>query len=139
MNDDDFVRQLRSAEGPVSIDPRFADTLYLELATELDLPSAHRRTRARSERRARARVSLLAAALLLLALAITAAVVGSQLLVRPSMLVPSDVWHGFGGDAARRAEAARGPKASPVLRWRFQASGAIMGSVSVAGDLVYAA
>jgi outer membrane protein assembly factor BamB len=47
-------------------------------------------------------------------------------------------WAGFKGDAARRAEGVDGPRGEPVLRWRFQADGAVPGNVSVGGDLAYA-
>ena len=50
---------------------------------------------------------------------------------------PGD-WPMFKGDAARRGEGVDGPIGDPVLRWRFQADGAVPGNVSVGADLVYA-
>jgi outer membrane protein assembly factor BamB len=47
-------------------------------------------------------------------------------------------WPMFKGDAARRGEGSDGPVGEPVLRWRYQAGGAVPGNVSVGGDLVYA-
>ena len=47
-------------------------------------------------------------------------------------------WPMFKGDAARRGEGVDGPVGDPVLRWRFQAQGAVPGNVSVAGDLAFA-
>jgi outer membrane protein assembly factor BamB len=138
MNDDDFARHIRSAEGPVIPDPRFADRLYLELASELGLRSVQGRVMERRRRRAHPRLLLLAAALLLLGLAAAAAGVGSGLLVRRSVVLPRDAWQGLGGDAARRGEGRLGPAGVPAAKWRFQASGSISGGLSVLGDLVYA-
>jgi outer membrane protein assembly factor BamB len=138
MNDDQFAERLRSAEGPATPDPGYVDRLYLELAAELEHPSARGRRHASARRGARPRLGLLAAALLLLALALAAAIVGGELLLRPSVVTPSAGWPGFKGDAARRGEGVDGPVGHPVLRWRFQADGAVPENVSVAGDLAYA-
>jgi outer membrane protein assembly factor BamB len=47
-------------------------------------------------------------------------------------------WPMFKGDAARRGEGVDGPDGAPVLRWRFQAQGAVPNQVSVGGKLAYA-
>jgi outer membrane protein assembly factor BamB len=49
-----------------------------------------------------------------------------------------DGWPMFKGDAARRGEGADGPIGSPLLRWRFQAGGAVPDNVSIGADIAFA-
>ena len=77
----------------------------------------------------------LVAALALIAAAVVVGV-AAALVVRPE---PSaDAWPGFRGDAARNGLAASGPTGNPIVRWQFQAGGAVRNNISVAGDLVLA-
>jgi outer membrane protein assembly factor BamB len=141
MSDDEFRGQLRRAEAPVTPDPRFAEHLYAELTAELGLPASGERRASVDSDAARAlrpqtrRLALLAAALLLVLLGLLAAVVGGRLVEPPR---GSPGWPMFKGDASRRGEGVDGPIGQPVLRWRYQANGAIPESVSVSGGLAYA-
>lgn len=57
----------------------------------------------------------------------------------PSAPPISADWPMFRGDASRRGESAEGLVGQPVLRWRYQAQGAVNSTISVVGDLAYAA
>jgi outer membrane protein assembly factor BamB len=56
----------------------------------------------------------------------------------PSQAAAAADWPMLRGDAARRAEGGKGPVGMPVLRWRFQTSGSINGSLAVVAGIVYA-
>ncbi len=72
-----------------------------------------------------------------LAIALAAVVAGASLLIRPPTTTSAD-WPMFRGDAARTGAAIQGPVGRPVLRWRYQAAGAVSGNISIVGDLVFA-
>ena len=80
---------------------------------------------------------LLVMTIILLAIALAAVVVGASLLLKPPETTSAD-WPMFRGDAARTGVAVQGPGGRPVLRWRYQAPGAVSGNISIVGDLVFA-
>ena len=84
-----------------------------------------------------ARRLVLMMTIILVAIALAAAVVGASLLLRPPATTSAD-WPMFRGDAARTGVAIDGPVGRPVLRWRYQAAGAVSGNISIVGDLVFA-
>jgi outer membrane protein assembly factor BamB len=62
---------------------------------------------------------------------------GMALLAGASGAATPDEWPAFKGDAARLGIGVDGPDGDPVVRWRYQADGAVNGNVSIANGLVY--
>lgn len=70
---------------------------------------------------------------LLLAIAAVVAAAAAALLLRPVATVE---WSGLRGDPGRNGVAITGPVGNPILKWQFQARGAVPLAASVAGGLV---
>jgi outer membrane protein assembly factor BamB len=84
------------------------------------------------------RLAVIVALTLLLSVAASAGVLAGAALLQAPPSVETGEWPMLRADAARRGQGQDGPRARPVLRWRYQAGGSADQTVSVVGGLVYA-
>ena len=85
-----------------------------------------------------ARSPIIAMGVVLMIVVAAAVAVGASLLLRPPT-PPGGDWPMFRGDATRSGVALQGPVGRPALRWRYQATSAASGNISIVGDMVFVA